>query len=50
MQINALNHLPLKSALKSCIPISYYRLTPANERQEIDFKEQNLYSGFAWVK
>lgn len=32
------------------VPISYYRLTPAAERQKVDYKENDLFQGFNWVK
>ncbi|MFH1253566.1 MAG: hypothetical protein V1664_04540 [Candidatus Uhrbacteria bacterium] len=42
--------LPLRDALRPFVPLSYYRLTPAAERQKIDFREADLYAGFGWVK
>lgn len=42
--------MPMCEVLRPFIPLSYYRLTPAAERQKIDFKEADLYSGFSWVK
>ncbi|MFA6099996.1 MAG: hypothetical protein WC750_03920 [Patescibacteria group bacterium] len=48
--LEQLKNLPLRAALKSFIPLAYYRLTAANDRQEVDCQEQDLYSGFGWVK
>jgi hypothetical protein len=48
--LQELGKTSFKYLLYPLIPISYYRLTPANERQEIDFKENDLYQGFNWLK
>jgi len=32
------------------IPISYYRLTPAEERQEVDYNDNDLFRGLDWIK
>ncbi|MFA6227205.1 MAG: hypothetical protein WC631_01865 [Candidatus Paceibacterota bacterium] len=48
--LQTLGKTSFKYLLYPLIPISYYRLTPANERQEIDYKESDLYQGFNWLK
>lgn len=47
--IRKLGQTAFKYTVYPLVPVSYYRLTPANERQEIQYDEQQLYQGFNWV-
>lgn len=47
--IEKLKNVKFKYLLYPFIPLSYYRLAKANERQEIDYKEADLYKGFDWA-
>jgi hypothetical protein len=48
--LQKIGSLSLCDVLRPFVPLSYYRLTPAEERQKIDFKEEDLYTGFSWIK
>ena len=48
--LDRLSEVKFKYLLYPFIPVSYYRLTPAAERQKIDYQENELYQGFNWVK
>jgi hypothetical protein len=48
--LQKLSQVKFKYLLYPFIPISYYRLTPAAERQTVDYQEKDLYQGFNWVK
>lgn len=48
--LERLSSIPFKYFLYPVIPISYYRLTPADKRKKIDYNENDLYRGFNWVK
>ncbi|MFA5878222.1 MAG: hypothetical protein WC845_02560 [Candidatus Staskawiczbacteria bacterium] len=48
--LEKLGQVKFKYLLYPFTPISYYRLTPAAERQELEYSENDLYQGFNWVK
>jgi len=48
--LERLGQTPFKYAVYPLIPISYFRFTPATERQKVEYKSNDLYQGFNWVK
>ena len=41
--------MKFKDIVYPFIPIAYYRLTAADEREEIDYDEKELYKGYEWL-
>lgn len=47
--IERLGNMPFRSFVLPFVPISLYRLMPAEERKELAFSEQELVQAFQWV-
>ncbi|MDD5252011.1 MAG: hypothetical protein PHT12_05245 [Patescibacteria group bacterium] len=47
--LRQLGAMPIRAAMRSLVPLSYYRLTPAEERQDIQHDAAELNAGFSWV-
>jgi len=48
--LKKLGNMKFKDLIYPSIPISYYRLTPAADRQKFNFNKSDLYIAFNWIK